>query len=260
VSLLNGSVVRYFRSMPVSRSPLETGLAVSLAVHLAVAAAFSWRWKVYVDEGAVDVMEIDLSRPFRITDDPSKAHRALKPGAGAPVVEKPTPIAGKGVAGGEEAPVTTEGKAPVKDWTLPDPNAHQQLENPSEAAPAGQENGLGEGAGSGGLGGTGDGEVDLVYMTEAPRLLNPEQVREDMKRFFPIEERRAAREGLVQVRVHINSKGQVVSVDILQSAGPYFDEAARRVYSRAKFSPAKAGDRSISVALPQYLQFQLSGQ
>ena len=114
-------------------TPRDAGIALSLLLHLAVWAAFSWRWQAHLAEGAVDAMEIDLSRPFRITDNPALAHRAKNPGAGAAVVEKPTPIAGKGQAGGQET--SAEGKGAVKDWTLPDPKAHQVLEKPAEAAP-----------------------------------------------------------------------------------------------------------------------------
>jgi TonB family protein len=221
-----------------------------------VAAAFSWRWKVHVAEEAVDAMEIDLSRPFRITDNPALAHRAKNPGLGAPVVEKVTPVAGKGVAGGEET-LPAKGKGPVKEWTLPVPGAHQVLENPADAAPAGQKEGPGEGAGLGGLGGTGEGEVDWVYLTDLPKLLNREQVLRDMLRFYPEEERAAGREGQVLLDVHISPEGRVVAVEVAQSDGPLFDAAARKVLSRARFSPAKVKDKKVPVKMRQPLSFQL---
>jgi TonB family protein len=239
-------------------TPGETGLALSLFLHLAVWGAFSWRWHAVVADGAIDPLEIDLTRPFRITDNPALAHKAVNPGAGAPVVEKPTPIAGKGQAGGDES--STEGKGPVQDWKLPVEGAKQVLEKPADAAPAGRSDGVGEGAGLGGLGGTGEGEVDWVYLTDIPRLLNREEVLRDVQRLYPIEERRAGREARVTLDVHINGQGRVVRVDVAESGGRLFDEAARKVLSQARFSPGKAGGRAVSAKIQMPLYFQIVGE
>lgn len=237
------------------RTPLESGFALSLLLHAAVFAVFSWERSVDFADGAVDPMEIDLSRPFRITDDPRLARRALNPGAGAPVVQKPTPIAGKGAVGGEEEG-PADGKGAAKDWVLPTPQT-TQLETPAPGEAAGRPDGQGEGAGLGGLGGEGDGEVDWVYLTELPRLLNVRQLQKDVLRYYPPEARAAGRESRVILAVHINAQGRVARVSVVTSGGGDFDEAARKVASQARFSPAKVQEKAVPVKLQLPLEFNL---
>jgi TonB family protein len=237
------------------RTPMEWGVAASVMLHLALWASFSWSHRVRALEEFVDPLEIDLSRPFRITSDPRLARRAQNPGAGAPVVQSPTPIVGKGVVGGSETPAP-EAKGAAKEWVLPTPET-KTVEAPSDGEQAGRPDGPGEGAGLGGLGGVGDGEVDWVYLTDLPRLLNRERLLRDVRRFYPEAERRAEREGRVAMDVHINAQGRVTSVGVAESAGELFDEAARRVLSQARFSPARVGDKAVPVKIRQTIDFRL---
>jgi TonB family protein len=234
---------------------MEMGIAVSLLLHGALWFSFTWSHRLRVIEGIVDPLEIDLSRPFRITSDPRLAHRAEKPGAGAAVVQIPTPFAGKGVVGGSETP-TPEAKGPAKEWVLPTPQT-KVVEPPSSGEQAGRPDGKGEGPGLGGLGGVGDGEVDWVYLTDLPRLLNRERLLRDVRRFYPEAERRAGREGRVALDVHINAQGRVTSVRVVDTAGDLFDEAARKVLSQARFSPAKVGTKAVPVKIRQAIDFRL---
>lgn len=247
--------------IPMSRRtpPFRLGLEISVLIHGALflmlvhrpgGVDFSLNW------AKPDAIEVDLTRPYRFTSDPHKAFRSSNPGTGAPRVEKPTPEPFK--AGGGIAAKGT-------DWTLPT-HAIKILETPTEfgnplskstAPSTGTGTVEGESRGLGGLGTGGEGEVDWVYLTERPRLLNKDEVLKSMMRFYPFAERQAQREGRVIVDVHINKNGDVSGVDIKTSAGVLFDEAAKKVLSLARFSPARAGEKNVAVKMPQTLDFKL---
>ncbi|MBI4396733.1 MAG: energy transducer TonB [Elusimicrobia bacterium] len=225
---------------PLHLPPFETGVLLSLLLHVALWQGFAL--KRYFEKGSPDSsIEIDLTRPFRLTHDPSLARRAKVSGTGAPLVTSPKPVT---------APAPAVPQTPPKDWVLPGPDT-TELEKPSdgdEASPTGL----------GGLGdGTGTGEVDWVYLTTLPRMLNRDDLVKNLRRFYPESERLAGREGLVVIDVHIDSEGIVRTVDIIQTAGNLFDEAARKVIHEARFSPAKAGDKSVAVKIRQTIAFQL---
>jgi TonB family protein len=91
-----------------------------------------------------------------------------------------------------------------------------------------------------------------------PRLLNREEMLRNIHRFYPEEERRAGREGQVVARLRLTREGAVSGVDIESSAGASFDEAARKVLSLARFSPARAGDRAVAIKIRQSVDFRLA--
>ena len=68
----------------------------------------------------------------------------------------------------------------------------------------------------------------------------------------------AGYEGTVIVKITIGVSGRVASVDIAKSAGKAFDEAAKKVASRMKFSPAMKGGDPVAVKLPQKIVFKLT--
>jgi TonB family protein len=102
------------------------------------------------------------------------------------------------------------------------------------------------------LGTGGDGEVDWIYLTEMPRLLNRDELVKNVLRFYPKPERAAGREARVVLSVHLNRDGAVSGAEIDESAGPHFDEAAIKVISTARFQPrSRRGPlRGRSHALP----------
>lgn len=203
--------------------------------------------------------EIEIISPFLGTG-PAKlgAPKPFVPGVPAdknvtePAVKPPTPVA---------APVE-----PPKDWTLPGPST-KVVETPvaPQTTPGGavggtgtaaKTGGWGEGSDEGVPGGTGDGGTPLSAM---PRLLNRDEVLKLLRRFYPEAERRAGREGDVVVALHIDSGGAVSSVDVVRTAGPAFDEAAKKVGALMRFSPAVAlNGRPVAVKLPQAMQFRLT--
>jgi TonB family protein len=227
-------------------SPVRLGWTVSVVLHGAAFWLLSTGPGFWAVHFPAETIEVDLSRPFRITSDPSKVHRTQNPGAGAPKVSSPTPIAGS-------APAV---KPP--EWVLPTPTTTKFVEpSTAPATEGGVPGGKGEGPGLGGLGGEGDGEVDWVLLTDVPRLLNRDELFRDIRRFYPEGERRAGREGRVDLMVHIDASGRVGRLEVAESAGAAFDAAARRVMTAARFSPARIGARRVAVKIRQSVAFRL---
>ncbi len=238
-------------------SAFEAGLLISLAFHLGVfwvlsrhgGGDFNPFW------AAPETIEIDLTRPFRLTADPRLARQSPNPGTGAPLVAVPKP--GETKPGGGLAAKGTE-------WTLPGAKT-TRIDLPlvdgsavsKSTVSTGAGGAEGESGGLGGLGTGGEGEVDWVYLTEMPRLLNREEIAKNIRRFYPEAERRAGREGLVVARLHLTREGRVSGLEIERSAGDAFDAAARNVLSLARFSPARAGDRVVAVKIRQTVDFRL---
>jgi TonB family protein len=221
--------------------PFETAFLLSLLLHILLWRAVSWKEEMETAETAL--IEIDLTRPFRLTDDPKLARRAEKPGTGAPIVTNPSTLPG-----------TPKKIEPPKEWVLPGPHT-KILEKPSASDEAPPSSGLG------GLGdGTGEGEVDWVHLTELPKMLNRDELLSNIRRFYPEAERRAGNEGLVVLDIHIDSSGRVGRVEIKESAGSAFDAAARRVIAEARFSPARVGSKTVAVKIRQSIAFQLETQ
>lgn len=240
--------------------PFRLGLEISILIHGVLFLAlvhrpggldFAPSW------AKPDAMEVDLTRPYRLTSDPKMAFRSTNSGTGAPRVEKPTPEPFK--AGGGIAAKGT-------DWTLPTATT-KILEKPTEignplskstATSTGTGTVEGESKGLGGLGTGGDGEVDWIYLTERPRLLNREELIQNTLRFYPKEEWNAGHEGRVVGYVHVNRNGEVSGVDIGKSAGKLFDEAAQKILSLARFSPARMGERTVATKMIFPVEFTLT--
>jgi TonB family protein len=237
-------------SKRVEKAGWPAALALSLALHLLLWQALSWREKE--SRAPVDSLEIDLTRPFRLVSDPALARRAENPGAGAPLAHIPrrqdslAPPPKPGASGLPETGAPSD--APPKEWVLPGPGT-ETLEKPGGDGGAGGLGGLGTGDGS--------GEVDWIYLTELPKILNRQDLLHFTRRFYPAPERLAGREGDVVLDVHLDPAGRVASVDVVTSAGADFDQAARKVISKARFSPAKVKERPVAVKIRQTVAFRL---
>jgi len=236
------------RSLP----PLETGLVFSLALHLGLWQFLSFKQGATDDLSAqTNSLEIDLTRPFRLTADPLKAHKAKNLSSGGRIVENPAP------APWAETAKTVE---PQKEWTLPGPKTKILEKLPAEDAPVpspdGEKDGTGQGWGGRGGPGAG-GEVDWIYLTTLPRLLNKEELLRNMRRFYPEQERRAGREGQVVLTVHLDVSGNVTNAEVEKSAGVAFDDAAKKVIASARFSPAMVQTKAVPVKIIQAVTFQL---
>jgi TonB family protein len=238
-------------------TPFQWGLSVSVLFHAAFFVSFGRRGLTDFEAAwaTPDRIDVDLTRPFRLTSDPTQTFKSPNPGTGRPMVVKPTP--GPFQEGGGVAPKGRE-------WALPTPGT-KGVETPLEGNPLSKSTATTEGTGAvegesrglGGLGTGGEGEVDWIFLTERPRLLNRDELVKNIRRFYPEAERRAGREGTVTVHVHLNRDGRVAGADIARSAGDLFDEAAQKVVASARFSPARRGDRAVSVKFVQSIDFRL---
>lgn len=227
----------------ISRLPLfETAILLSLTVHFGIWCAFAWK-KYKSQTDSPPSIEIDLTRPFRLTNNPLLARRAVNSGTGAPVVTSPVPL--------PPETASAEKPAPLQEWILPGPDT-RELVKPASAEDPSSPTGLG-GWGDG----TGSGEVDWVYLTGLPKMLNRDELLRSLRRYYPEQERLAGREGQVWLDVHIDKSGNVSAVEVVTSAGQLFDDAAKKVIRAARFSPARVGENSVAVKIRQPISFQL---
>lgn len=227
-------------------------LAASLLLHSSL--FFLSRWQPS-DLGPVREVEIDLTGPLFKGTGPAKL--------GAPKALVPKAVGLAQPAQSAVVPPVVVPQPQPQEWLAPTPETKKVVAQPEEVAtPGGAVGGTGtaaklggEGRGSdyGVPGGTGDGGVDL----ELPRLLNLDEVRRNLRRFYPEVERRADHEGTVVVHLHIDSSGQVHVVDVKTSAGPAFDAAAQAVGKIMRFSPARSRSGPVAVLLPQKIVFRL---
>lgn len=258
--------------------PYSRSLAYSFAVHAGLLALAFLLPRVLSGLLAATKppppLEIEITDPY-LGDGPRKlgASKAFVPGKPAAVNKTaltppvPVPTPPKPV---EKPP------EPAKDWFLPNKDTKvDKPETPSAVTspegtgitttPGGAVGGEGHAAKVGGHGegadeGTPDGHGHGGTPLRAfPRLLNADEVLANLRRFYPESERAANREGDVTALIHIDVDGNVSSVDIRRTAGPAFDEAAKKVGRLMRFSPAIGLDgRPVPVALPQPIQFRLT--
>lgn len=256
------------RERALGENMFEACLLLSLFLHMAagIGSSIILHWNLR----SQPVIEVDLTAPFRPRQPwdlrapgASKGERAKAPikmggGKRSSPDQKPTMLPAI-------APVAPRAPAPPeKDWVLPGPNTKELIKPtlpsapPTPPAPIGAApEGTGEGgeAGKGGSGGgTGTGEA---MVNRPPRLLNIDEIRAGLRRYYPEAERRAGREGQAVVRLIVNDRGRVEDVDILHSAGEAFDQAAKKVGMLMRFEPALVGSVPTAVKVKQLIVFQL---
>lgn len=245
--------------IPAARAPqappFKESLRWSAALHAVLLGLAVLLPRLHFD--APPPFEVEITSPF-LGDGPAKlgAPKPFVPGVPAKV-NVTTEAPPKPVAKPPEPP---------KDWSLPGPNT-KVVEPPAPpvSTPGGAEGGTGtaakvggsgEGSDEGVPGGTGHGGTPLRAL---PQLLNRDEVLRNLRRFYPELERRAGREADVIVTIHIDQSGVVGSVDVVNSAGKSFDEAAQKVSRLMRFSPAIGlNGRPVPVRMPQPIQFRLT--
>ena len=104
----------------------------------------------------------------------------------------------------------------------------------------------------------GEGEGDMNQLTRLPQLKNLGDLRAILRRFYPEAERLRGSTGTVVIDLHVDGDGHVTSVDVVRSATPAFDEAARKVGLLLRFTPAYLGAQKVPVKLRQAIQFNLA--
>lgn len=94
--------------------------------------------------------------------------------------------------------------------------------------------------------------------TVAPRLLNMEDVREALVRAYTREMRDQGITGTATIWFFIDEEGRVDNTMVNESSGhPRLDEAALRVASVYRFSPAMNRDERVPVWVSLPISFQL---
>jgi protein TonB len=234
----------------------ERCVVASLGIHLAffLLGGHLPNWS----SEAPPAVEIDLTSPLPGNGGAAKlgAPKRLVPNAPAVApkpAEEPLPA----------NPVVTP--QPPKDWTLPGPNTKTITPPPpTPVTPGGAisgtgtsplEGGRGPGANYGDPNGRSDGgsPVDVA----PPKLLNGDELRRNLRRFYPEAERQAGREGSVLMFVHIGADGSVSQADVKVSAGASFDAAAEQVAKLMRFSPATRAGAPVAVKVTVPIVFQL---
>ncbi|MFA5140990.1 MAG: TonB family protein [Elusimicrobiota bacterium] len=260
-------------------------LAVSLALHggLLLAARLSPKSAPAI----LPPIEIDLSMAMfskprlGFGAGPSVPTMAAIPGPSpAPKLAAPQALipgtVNPAVPSDPEGP-RAESAVPAKEWVTPGPSTEkiEKIADPGPA-PGGVEGGTGSGLKPGGegtgtsvgdpngtrggvIGGVpgGAGSGGGIGLTRYPRLLNKDELLSNIQRFYPKAERKAGNEGKVVLVVHIGADGRVEPGEIVQSASPDFDEAAKKVAKLMRFDPALGPDGPVAVKVKQSISFKL---
>lgn len=232
-------------------------LIASLALH---ASFLLFRFLKLPSFSGPSPVEIDLTMPF-VGNGPAKlaAPKRLVPHATLPPrpVEEPAP----------PKPVTP---TPPKDWVTPGPQTKTVVPPKPETPPptqGGAVNGTGISPKVGGSGpgfpyGVPNGSLTPGAPADVvrPQLLNLDEVLANLRKYYPERERWLGHEGTVVVDIHIAADGSITGVDIVQSAGRLFDEAAIKVANIMKYSPARTPAGPVPSKVRKTMAFKLSDQ
>lgn len=82
------------------------------------------------------------------------------------------------------------------------------------------------------------GERELQQIQTAPKLVAAPTVVKEVQPEFPEEEKQAGRSGAVVLRLTVDDRGLVDRVEVLESAGPFFDWSALGAGTQLILSPA----------------------
>lgn len=85
----------------------------------------------------------------------------------------------------------------------------------------------------------------------------PPRVVEPIAPEYPEEERIERREPDVVLRLSIDADGRVVGAEVVESAGPAFDEAARAAALLGRFEPARVGGSPVAARVLFRVEFRL---
>jgi len=228
-------------------------LAASALAH---GAFFLFARSLPLKVAAPPPVEIDLTQTPFLGTGPAKL--------GAPKRLVPSAPPGPSLPAETNVPSEVVVPSPPKQWVLPGPETKEiEKPEPPPPTPGGTKEGTGtspltggkgEGADYGTPNGTGNGGVALLRL---PVLLNRDEVLANLRRYYPESERRAGHEGTVLVNLHIGTDGRVADVDVVRSAGPAFDDAAKKVGQLMRFAPALSMSGPVPVKIGQPMVFQL---
>ncbi len=155
--------------------------------------------------------------------------------------------------------ITSPPNLPGEDIVASIGNGVSRTGSGSDTGEAGVAAGNGGGSGSAGFGsgtgGGGSGSEGIVTtrfgMADAPLFKHREVPR------YPVAARRRGEEGRVLLRLTIDQKGKLVSVDVMESSGPDFTEAAVEAVKRSRFVPAQRNSTPIMSMALLPIRFEL---
>ena len=222
-----------FRARERRKSYLPLAFALSAGVH-----GLIYLWGYAAPRPQHPPVELDLTMSGHLGH-LGGGHAAPRPAAPPP----PAPKLAEWVKAAENKP------APLPDLTQ---TAAAPAAPESEPAPAPGP------AGDQPPGEYGEGEGDMTELTRLPQLKNLGDLRAILRRFYPEAERLRGATGAVVIDLHVDPEGHVTSVDVVRSATPAFDEAARHVGLLLRFTPAYLGTQKVPVKLRQAIQFNLA--
>jgi TonB family protein len=148
-----------------------------------------------------------------------------------------------------EPPAEKKPAAKPKEWVKPTPEQIKPYTPPPAPVPQAPEENQASDDSNG-------SETSLSKVTRLPQLLNLADLDRILQRFYPEEERDRSLGGTVVLDLHLDTEGKITSVDIVQSGGPAFDQAAQRAARLLRFTPAYMGSDKVSVKIRQAIQFK----
>lgn len=206
-------------------------IALSLGVHLSL---FVFAWFLTGGFRSPEIVEIDLTQFTQVGSVPH--HRGTDRPAARPVKPAPAP----------------------KEWSTP-PKGSETRPAPVEApaTEAGAEKFSGESTETANMVGSSDGFADVATVSRLPEIANWRELQANLRKYYPEYERVKRNEGNVTIELRISEEGKVVSSFVVRSAGPAFDEAAKKVAALLRYKPALVGRKPVAVKLRQTIQFKL---
>ncbi len=145
---------------------------------------------------------------------------------------------------------------PEKEWVRSQTKAAPLPDRSKASAPPPDEQPAPPAAAPGEYG-VGDGS-DTRMISRLPQLKNLNDLRAILRRFYPEAERLRGDKGTVVIDLHVDAEGRVNAVDVVRSATPGFDEAARKVGLLLRFTPTFVGTQKVPVKLRQAIEFNLA--
>jgi protein TonB len=271
----------------VNKDGLALPLAVSAVVHIALVAVLLYNaTNPGIREEMVEVFVIGEAASSKPGMDGETGLPGTSPAAGssqskpvqitaAPKVEKqrvadinryPAPTKQSSATGTAEPVRTPPAEQIASPLNLPRRGIEASLGSGGSTAGASSDKGaagMGTGNGSGngsagfgsgtGGGGTGSGGIlsTRFGLADAPLFKYRELPR------YPVAARRRGEEGKVLLRLTIDAKGILVNVEVMESTGADFTEAAVDAVKRSSFVPAKRNNAPIMSMALLPLRFEL---
>ncbi|MFI5362740.1 MAG: energy transducer TonB [Elusimicrobiota bacterium] len=225
-----------FRPRERRKSYMPLGLALSAGVH-----GLIYLWGYAAPRVTHPPVELDLTMSGHLGH-LGGGHAAPRPAA-PPPPPAPKPAEWVKAADNKPAPapdLAKEAAAPAAAEPAPVPTP-----GPAGNEPPGE---------------YGEGEGDMTQLTRLPQLKNLGDLHAILRRFYPEAERLKGATGTVVIDLHVDQDGHVTSVEVVRSATPDFDDAAKHVGMLLRFTPAYLGTQKVGVKVRQAIQFNLANE